>query len=37
MLYYGEDIVEEDGLTVPHPRICQREFVLRGLRELGRV
>ena len=37
ILYYGEDVVEDEGLTIPHPKICQREFVLRGLRELGRV
>jgi 2-amino-4-hydroxy-6-hydroxymethyldihydropteridine diphosphokinase len=37
ILYYGEEVVEDEGLTIPHPQICQREFVLRGLRELGRV
>jgi 2-amino-4-hydroxy-6-hydroxymethyldihydropteridine diphosphokinase len=37
ILYYGEEIIEEDGLVIPHPKICQREFVLRGLKELGRV
>lgn len=37
ILYYGDHIVEEDGLIIPHPRITEREFVLRGLKELGRV
>ena len=37
ILYYGDEVVEDEDLTIPHPWICQREFVLRGLRELGRV
>jgi 2-amino-4-hydroxy-6-hydroxymethyldihydropteridine diphosphokinase len=37
ILYYGHEAVEEDGLIIPHPRILEREFVLRGLRELGRI
>ena len=37
ILYYGEERVNEDGLVIPHPRIGEREFVLRGLRELGKV
>jgi len=37
ILYYGCDVVEEKDLTIPHPRILEREFVLRGLKELGRV
>ncbi|MDO8525703.1 MAG: 2-amino-4-hydroxy-6-hydroxymethyldihydropteridine diphosphokinase [Candidatus Omnitrophota bacterium] len=37
ILYYGDDLIEEDGLIIPHPRITEREFVLKGLRELGRV
>jgi 2-amino-4-hydroxy-6-hydroxymethyldihydropteridine diphosphokinase len=37
ILYYGEEVVEDDDLTIPHPLICQREFVLRGLKELGRI
>lgn len=35
ILYYGDVAIREDNLTVPHPRIQEREFVLRGLRELG--
>lgn len=37
ILYYGYDIVEAEDLTIPHPRILEREFVLRGLKELGRI
>lgn len=37
ILYYGEERVNEDGLVIPHPRIGEREFVLRGLRELGKA
>jgi len=37
ILYYGDAVIEEEGLIIPHPRIAQREFVLKGLRELGRV
>ena len=37
ILYYGDALIEEDGLIIPHPRITDREFVLKGLRELGKV
>ena len=36
ILYYGEAKIKEDGLVIPHPGIRQREFVLKGLRELGK-
>ncbi len=36
ILYYGQEKVEEDGLVIPHPEITRREFVLKGLRELGK-
>lgn len=36
ILYYGDEHIEEDGLVIPHPRISQREFVLKGLRQLGK-
>ncbi len=35
ILYYGNERIDEKGLTIPHPRIKEREFVLKGLRELG--
>ncbi|MDD5436840.1 MAG: 2-amino-4-hydroxy-6-hydroxymethyldihydropteridine diphosphokinase [Candidatus Omnitrophica bacterium] len=37
ILYYGDEAVKEDGLVIPHPRLNEREFVLKGLRELGKV
>ena len=37
ILYYGQEMVEEEGLMIPHPKIGEREFVLRGLRELGKA
>ena len=36
ILYYGETKVKDGGLVIPHPRIKEREFVLKGLRELGK-
>jgi 2-amino-4-hydroxy-6-hydroxymethyldihydropteridine diphosphokinase len=36
ILYYGDEVIKEDSLVVPHPRIQDREFVLKGLRELGK-
>ena len=30
LILYGDEIIEEDGLTVPHPRFREREFVLRA-------
>lgn len=37
ILYYGDEVISEDGLSIPHPRIAEREFVLKGLRELGKT
>lgn len=37
ILYYGAERIEDDDLIVPHPKIDEREFVLKGLRELGKV
>jgi 2-amino-4-hydroxy-6-hydroxymethyldihydropteridine diphosphokinase len=37
ILYYGDRQCDEEALTIPHPRIREREFVLRGLRELGKT
>jgi 2-amino-4-hydroxy-6-hydroxymethyldihydropteridine diphosphokinase len=36
ILYYGDEHINEDNLIIPHPRIKEREFVLKGLRELGK-
>ena len=35
LLVHGEEQVDEPGLTVPHPRLHERNFVLEPLRELG--
>jgi len=35
LLLYGDDVIEEDGLTVPHPRLHERRFVLEPLAELA--
>ena len=34
LLLYGDDQVDEPGLTVPHPRLHERAFVLEPLAEL---
>ncbi|KAL8717992.1 MAG: hypothetical protein Q9181_008249, partial [Wetmoreana brouardii] len=31
ILIYGNQIINEEGLQIPHPRISEREFVLRPL------
>ena len=35
LLLHGDERRDEPGLTVPHPRLHEREFVLEPLRELG--
>ena len=35
LLLHGDERVDEPGLTVPHPRLQEREFVLEPLAELG--
>jgi len=35
LLTYGDHIIETERLTVPHPRICERNFVLFPLRDLA--
>ncbi len=34
LLLYGARVIDEPGLTVPHPRLHERAFVLAGLVEL---
>jgi 2-amino-4-hydroxy-6-hydroxymethyldihydropteridine diphosphokinase len=35
LLLYGDEIVSEPGLEVPHPRLRERRFVLEPLVELS--
>jgi 2-amino-4-hydroxy-6-hydroxymethyldihydropteridine diphosphokinase len=35
LLLYGDERIAEPGLTVPHPRLHERAFVLDPLRDLG--
>jgi 2-amino-4-hydroxy-6-hydroxymethyldihydropteridine diphosphokinase len=35
LLLYGNEQIEEPGLTVPHPRLHERRFVLEPLAELN--
>lgn len=34
LLVYGDEVVDEPGLRVPHPRLAERAFVLEPLYEL---
>ena len=34
IIVYGERVIDEPGLKVPHPRAAQREFVMAPLREV---
>jgi len=35
LLLYGRKVIDEEGLTIPHPRIDERAFVLVPLLELS--
>lgn len=35
LLLYGDQIIDEPGLTVPHPRMLERRFVLEPLSEIA--
>lgn len=35
LLLYGDRVIDEPGLTVPHPRMLERLFVLEPLNEIG--
>ena len=35
LILYAEEIIDEDGITVPHPRFREREFVLAPLAEIA--
>ena len=34
LLLYGEEVIDEPGLEIPHPRLHERRFVLEPLAEL---
>jgi len=35
LLFYGQNVIEHDGLNVPHPEIHRRRFVLEPLNEIA--
>ena len=35
LLVYGDEVVDEPGLRVPHPRLHERRFALEPLVELN--
>lgn len=35
ILFYNDEIVSEEGLTIPHPRLHERRFVLQPLAEIA--
>jgi 2-amino-4-hydroxy-6-hydroxymethyldihydropteridine diphosphokinase len=35
LLLYGDEVIDEDGLTVPHPHLHERRFVLEPLADLA--
>ena len=35
LLLHGDEVIDEPGLTVPHPRIHERRFVLEPLAEVA--
>lgn len=35
LILYGDKVVEQEGLTIPHPRFRERLFVLKPLEEIA--
>jgi 2-amino-4-hydroxy-6-hydroxymethyldihydropteridine diphosphokinase len=35
LLLYGDEVLDQDGLTLPHPRLHERAFVLAPLAEIA--
>ena len=35
LLLYGDEVVDETGLTIPHPRLHERRFVLEPLADIA--
>ncbi|HRS06644.1 MAG TPA: 2-amino-4-hydroxy-6-hydroxymethyldihydropteridine diphosphokinase, partial [Candidatus Ratteibacteria bacterium] len=36
ILFYGNKIIKNKTLTIPHPKILEREFVIHGLSEVNK-
>ena len=34
ILLFGDKKIDEPGLKIPHPRMCEREFVIKPLKEI---
>jgi 7,8-dihydro-6-hydroxymethylpterin-pyrophosphokinase len=35
ILFYGQAVIDEEGLTIPHPELHKRRFVLEPLCEIA--
>ena len=35
ILFYADEVLNEEGLVIPHPRVHERDFVLKGLAEIA--
>ncbi len=35
ILFYGDRVLEEEGLQIPHPRLHERKFVLAPLKDMA--
>ena len=36
ILFYGKEVIETEELTIPHPRIAERDFVKKPLKEIAK-
>ncbi len=35
LLFYGEEMIDEEGMKIPHPRLQERRFVLVPLHDIA--
>ncbi|MCG6538363.1 MAG: 2-amino-4-hydroxy-6-hydroxymethyldihydropteridine diphosphokinase, partial [Syntrophales bacterium LBB04] len=35
VIFYGQEVIDEDNLTIPHPELHRRRFVLEPLHEIA--